>query len=113
VHNPDFMKSKPKVELADDYMEEEAKAIILGIRCEVIIGKRRGEVRYTGKVPKLGKGYWVGIKLDEPLGDSTGTVEGTSYFSAQDKYGLFVRPKEVLTGDYPEKDEFDSGDDEI
>ena len=35
-------------------------------------GFRRGEVVYVGKVPELGIGYWIGIKLDEPSGDTNG-----------------------------------------
>ena len=46
--NPDFMK--PKEGLSDDHQEEEAKAISVGNRCELIIGKRRGEVMFVGKI---------------------------------------------------------------
>lgn len=28
---------------------------------------RRGEVKYVGKVPEKGVGYFVGVKLDEPF----------------------------------------------
>jgi len=111
--DPEFMKPKAQIEISDDHMEEEAKAITVGNWCEVIIGKRWGEVKFVGKVDKLGKGYWVGIKLDEPLGDTTGSIDGNTYFSVPDKYGLFIRPKEVVVGDFPEVDAFDSGEDEI
>lgn len=67
---------------------------------------------YVGKIQSLGKGYWVGIKLDEPQGDSTGTIDGTQYFVAPDKHGIFVRPIELQVGDFPEVDPF-SADDEI
>jgi len=75
--NPEFMKPKPKTEISDDHQEEEAKAISIGNRCELNIGKRRGEVMFVGKVDKLGKGFWIGVKLDEPSGDSNGTIDGT------------------------------------
>lgn len=67
---------------------------------------------FVGKIEKLGKGYWVGVKLDEPSGNSNGTIEGTQLFVAQENHGIFVRPKELQVGDFPEVDPF-SGDDEI
>jgi dynactin complex subunit len=33
-------------------------------------------VKYVGKVKGLGAGYWLGIVLDEPVGDSDGKVAG-------------------------------------
>lgn len=49
----------------------------------------------------LGVGYWVGIKLDEPYGDSDGIVKGVKYFEAANKYGIFVRPNQLEVGDFP------------
>ena len=49
----------------------------------------------------LGPGYFVGVKLDEPLGNSNGTVKGVKYFQAEDKYGSFVRPNVIEIGDFP------------
>jgi tubulin-folding cofactor B len=85
----------------------------VGDRCEVKIGARRGEVKYVGKVEKgLGKGFWVGILLDEPTGDSDGKIDEKEYFSAPStKYGLFMRPTEVEVGDFPPVD--DLGDDDV
>ena len=100
--DPDFMtKNKKKIE--EDYQEEEAKAITVGDRCEVI-GERRGEVKYVGKIPELANGYWVGIQLDEPTGDSNGKCGATSYFECPDKYGVFFRPQDIKVGDYPPVD---------
>lgn len=45
-----------------------------------------------GKVPDIGNGYYVGVRLDEPVGKTTGTIKGVKYFEAGDKYGSFVRP---------------------
>ena len=67
---------------------------------------------FVGEVAGLGAGFWIGVKLDEPLGDSNGKVGDIQHFEAADKFGLFIRPKELKVGDYPEKDEFGS-DDEI
>lgn len=67
---------------------------------------------FVGWIPQLAKGYWVGVKLDEPSGESNGSIDGVKYFEAQEKQGLFVWPKELSVGDYPEVDPF-GGDDEI
>jgi len=68
----------------------------VGQRCLVTIGERRGEVKFVGKVTGgLGAGYWVGVQLDEPTGDSNGTYKNCHYFSCPDKFGLFVRPKDL------------------
>lgn len=45
-----------------------------------------------GKIADLGPGYYVGVKLDEPYGNSNGKVKGVKYFEADNKYGQFVRP---------------------
>ena len=37
--------------------------------------KARGEVKYVGKVPEKGVGYWVGVALDEPFGDNNGSYD--------------------------------------
>ena len=40
----------------------------------------------------LGHGYYVGVKLDQPYGDSDGIIKGVKYFDAVQKYATFVRP---------------------
>ena len=77
------------------------------------MGERRGEVKYVGKVAGMGAGYWVGVQLDEPTGDSNGTYKNHQYFEAGDKCGTFVRPNELQVGDFPELDIFDEMEDEI
>lgn len=52
--------------------EIEAKEIKLGSRCLLSDGFRKGEVAYVGLAPELGAGYFVGIKLDEPMGNCDG-----------------------------------------
>lgn len=59
-------------EKQQESFEQEAAAIIVGARCLLGDGTRRGEVKYVGKVPELGFGWWVGVALDDPSGDSTG-----------------------------------------
>lgn len=49
-------------------------------------------MKYVGKIMDLGQGYFVGVKLDEPYGDSNAIIKGVKYFEANDKYAAFVRP---------------------
>merc|ERR1712146_860924 len=103
-NNPNF---KSYLGQADaDEQKEEAASIEVGNRCETVVGAKRGEVKYVGKVTGLERGYWVGIKLDEPTGDNNGKVKGKQIFECDPRFGLFVRPKDVKVGDYPELDEF-------
>ncbi|KAF8927323.1 CAP Gly-rich domain-containing protein [Dissophora ornata] len=94
--------------------EEAAKKIQLGHRCEVDVGdgtgKRRGAVRFVGTTG-FQSGLWVGVQYDEPLGKNNGTVQGIQYFVCPDKFGSFVRPDKVQTGDYPEMDLFSEDED--
>lgn len=68
---------------------------------------------YVGKVSGLERGFWVGVKLDEPTGDNDGKVKGKQIFECAAKFGQFVRPADLNVGDYPEIDEFDEDDDMI
>lgn len=111
--NPNFMNSKGE-SAYEDFQKEEAEAAQVGQRCEVNIGARRGEVKFIGKVKGLGAGYWFGILLDEPTGDSDGKVAGKQIFETPgQKWGIFARPVEVKVGDYPPEDDFDAELDEI
>lgn len=98
-----------------DFQKAEAEAISVGQRCQILLGSRRGEVKFVGLVPELAPGYWVGIQLDEPTGDSDGKVKGKQYFevSGGSKFGIFIRPKDANYGDFPPMDDFDEDEDEI
>jgi tubulin-folding cofactor B len=90
--------TKPSAE----YLAEECTAnVTMGARCSIPPGDRRGEVVFIGLVPELSEGYWVGLRLDEPVGKNDGTVKGVWYFEADDKYGSFVRPDIVTCGIFP------------
>lgn len=107
--DPNFLK-KNKKDIDENFQEEEAKAIEVGARCLVTVGERRGEVKFVGKIPELANGYWVGVQLDEPTGDTNGEIGDKVYFECGDKYGLFLRPTDLKTGDYPPEDLFDDED---
>ena len=109
--NPNFKSYVGEVDA--DHQKESALKIEVGSRCECKVGGMRGEVKYVGKVAGLEKGYWVGVKLDEPVGDNDGKSKGKTYFDCGNKFGKFVRPDDLNIGDYPEIDEFDMEDDMI
>ena len=62
-------------------MAELASSISTGSRCKIANGSRGG-VKFVGKIMDLGQGYYVGVKLDEPVGNSNGVVKGVTYFEA-------------------------------
>ncbi len=112
--NPNFMKPDGAKNDYDDFQKEESEAIQVGLRCEVSIGSRRGEVKFVGRVKGLGAGYWVGIALDDPEGDSDGMVLGKKIYECPGpKFGIFVRPIDAKYGDFPPVDDFDELEDEI
>lgn len=104
-NNPElFQKAKIKHNLVLDpeHQAELAASIAVGNRCEVPELEARGQVKYVGKVPDLGLGWWVGVQLDEPHGKNNGSFNGVAYFQCPNKYGVFARPSEINVGDFPE-----------
>ncbi|RQM12726.1 hypothetical protein KXD40_006173 [Peronospora effusa] len=85
----------------------------VGDRCEVQPGGRRGKVMYIGEIPEIAPGFWVGVQFDEPVGKGNGSVKGVTYWKCENKYGGFVRPHNVVVGDYQVLDPFaDLSDDD-
>lgn len=109
----------PRPARADDDVDYEDESLITGMevgqRCEVNPGGRRGEVAFLGRVEGM-RGFWVGVRFDEPVGKGDGTANGTRYFEADAKFGGFIRPNRIEVGDYPPRglsDEEDEEDDEL
>ena len=50
-----------------------------------------GIVRFVGTT-SFATGKWIGVELDGPTGKNNGSVQGKSYFSCRNGYGVFVRP---------------------
>lgn len=95
-------------------LEEEIgqRGIAVGKRCRVSgDDTRRGTVKYVGEVKEIpgGRGAWVGIHLDEPVGKNDGSIGGVRYWGEPSpmKHGVFVRPERVETGDYPALDDLE------
>ncbi len=91
---------------------ESVEGIAIGNRCEVQPGARRGEVMWIGEHECLKAGYWVGIKLDEPLGMNNGSVKGNQLFECGENYGALVRGKNCTVGDFPDAFSLEDSDDE-
>jgi tubulin-folding cofactor B len=114
--------------------------VVSGSRCEVNPGGKRGVACFVGKVadtaqqngdvkeeeqkdvidmpPSLPKGYWVGVKFDEPVGKNDGKTPCGKILipDCPPMHGSFCRPDRVTCGDeFTEIDEFatSSEDEEI
>jgi tubulin-folding cofactor B len=79
------------------------RKIAVSARCRLgADSARRGTVAYVGEVEEIpGKGPWVGVTIDEPVGKNDGSVGGKRYFTCAEKRGVFVRPERVEMGDWP------------
>jgi len=98
---------------SDNQMEELCANIKVGDRCEVEPGAKRGTVKFVGKAEALGRGFWVGVQYDEPLGKHDGMVKGVRFFDCPQGHRVIVRPEKVKVGDFPERDPFEDEEGEI
>jgi tubulin-folding cofactor B len=106
----------PASSTSDDiYDASSVQHCSVGARCQVTPGQRRGQVAWVGNThPNKDDDYWVGIILDEPVGQNDGTFvkTGQRYFECNDKYGVYCRGKNVEVGDFPERDDLFSDDED-
>jgi tubulin-folding cofactor B len=72
---------------------------IISERCQVEPGKRRGTIKWTGTFIDGDRTYFVGVHLDEPVGQNDGTYKGERYFeNCPQGYGCFARGENVQCG---------------
>lgn len=111
--DPNYVPEPPKEKITDDeHMSDLASGMRVGDRCEVTLGGKRGTVQFVGKIPTIAPGFWIGVQYDEPVGKNDGSVKGKRFFECPPMYGGFLRPDKLQVGDYPEKDLFDSDEEE-
>ncbi len=88
-------------EIEEDHEVEQVPHFQFGD--EVIVsGKVPGIVRFVGRT-KFADGTWVGIEIFEPKGLNDGSIEGTRYFDAPPKCGVFAPPNRVVLMSEEEK----------
>lgn len=109
--DPDWLKKREEAQRAP----ADLSAYVVGARCQVNPGGRRGEVKFIG-ILEGSEGAWIGVHLDEPQGLNDGSKDDRRYFECPPKYGCFARPSSVEVGDFPVEDPFaclDDSEDEI
>ena len=89
-----FLAAEEAAEAAEA-MAEVAGALTVGDRCEVHPGGKPATVRYVGKIPAIGPGWWVGVQYDKAIGKNNGSVKGERLFQCPPKCGGFLRPDKV------------------
>ena len=65
--------------------------LTLGCHVTTLPDGKSGTVRFLGTT-HFQSGEWVGIELTCPTGKNDGSVNGVSYFSCKNKFGIFVKP---------------------
>ena len=84
----------PLLKLGDRVLVDVSKSGLDALNLRAIAGY----VKYIGKIDSayIDNRYFVGVKLDEPLGDCDGTRRGKRYFTCQPLHGLLVQSDRVI-----------------
>ena len=67
-----------------------------------VSGYADGIIKFIGPT-FFGEGLWVGVELLKPVGKHDGAVYGYRYFKCKDRFGVFVRPKDITYTTQPQK----------
>ena len=84
----------PLLKTGDRVLVDVSKPGLSGLSPHAIAG----HVKYMGKVDSayIDSRYFVGVKLDEALGDCDGTRKGKRYFTCQPMHGLLLQSDRVV-----------------
>ncbi|TKR87395.1 hypothetical protein L596_011798 [Steinernema carpocapsae] len=91
-------KKKMLAEKTGDGEEDSLEGLKVGDDCVVRIPKqeeRKASIAFSGTT-KFAEGNWVGVIYEEPLGKNDGSVNGERYFSCENMYGSFVKPRYLV-----------------
>ncbi|KAG8183524.1 hypothetical protein JTE90_003873 [Oedothorax gibbosus] len=66
----------------------------VGSRVEIVGKDVKGKVAFMGTTT-FSAGKWFGVVLDEPKGKNNGCVQGKTYFTCPDNFGIFVRQTQL------------------
>lgn len=70
------------------------KSLKVGSRVEIVGKDVKGKVAFVGTTT-FSAGKWYGVVLDEAKGKNNGCVQGKTYFTCPDNYGIFVRQAQL------------------
>ncbi|CAB4059693.1 ALG9 [Lepeophtheirus salmonis] len=98
-----FQERKLKT-ILDTRVNIDYNSTLMDSKATVRVGQRvclkdkkdvEGVVSFFG-FPDFAPGKWVGLTLDTPKGKNNGTVQGRSYFTCPENYGMFVRQTNIM-----------------
>ena len=78
-----------------------AAQIAVGAACVLPPGARDAIVRFVGKVPELGGGWWVGVEFTSAVGKNDGSVKGCRNFSCPPSITRTPPPARSLRRTWP------------
>lgn len=78
-------------EKTQESLKDVETGILFKVGDRVLVGdSKAGVIEYLGET-KFAKGFWAGIKLDEPTGKNDGCVAGVRYFDCEPLHGVFSK----------------------
>ena len=67
-------------------------------RVQLIPFKHKGKlgyVRFIGNIAGKPVGNWIGIELDDAVGENSGEYLNSKLFDCKENHGIFLRPSQV------------------
>ncbi len=93
-----MLRGSKSGETGDNYMAD----LALGFRLKepVVVeteekAVREAIVQYIGRVPEIGRGYWIGVEFEAPEGKHDGSIGSVTYFEGRTGHGSFLRPNHI------------------